>query len=98
MRFAARPLIVGVEAVGVPALERWFGVSMRLGLVGFAGVPRRCAGTCVVFVEAEGFHPISQRLLPGSSCIALGLDLGLALPVGGLSFLEDIDDVLALRA
>jgi hypothetical protein len=54
------------------------------------------AGTCIV-VDANGLEALGQLLLFDCG-IALGLDLCLAFAVGGLGLLEDVDNVLALRA
>lgn len=48
-----------------------------------------------IVIDANGFYTLAELLLAHGS-IALGLDLSLALAVGGLGLLEDVDDVLAL--
>jgi hypothetical protein len=67
-----------------------------LGAVRFARVTGRGARPGVV-VEPEGPHALAQLLLLQRGRIALRFDLGLALAVGGLGLLEDVDNVLALR-
>jgi hypothetical protein len=49
----------------------------------------------IVF-DAQRLDALAQGLLFAHSSIALGLDLSLALAVGGFGLLEDADKVLAL--
>jgi hypothetical protein len=66
--------------------------------VGFGGLGAvRDVGAGIVVIKADGLDALGElSLLHGS--IAFGLDLSLALAVGGLGLLEDVDDVLALGA
>jgi hypothetical protein len=48
-----------------------------------------------VVVDADGLDALGELPLFHDG-IALSLDLGFALAVGGLGLLEDVDDVLAL--
>jgi hypothetical protein len=50
-----------------------------------------------IVVDTQGFHALGELPLLDDG-IALGLDLRLALAVGGLGLLEDVDNVLALGA
>jgi hypothetical protein len=97
----ARPgaLVVGIEAVGVASVEARARRLHRLGAVwclGPLGAVRRCARLDIV-VEANRADALAEllRLVGG---LLLGLELSLALAVGGLGLLEDADEVLALRA
>lgn len=65
-----------------------------VGCFGVLGMARRCARPHIV-VDANIFDALGEflRLVGG---FLLRLDLGLALAVGGLCFLEDADNVLAL--
>lgn len=93
--------VVRVEAIGIPPLHgRPFRpvrrVLARLGAMGSLGMARRCARLSIV-VDAQGFYAISGLFL-SQSRISLCLDLCFALAICRLGFLEDVDDVLALRA
>jgi len=92
-------VIVHVEAVREAALQRRLGVvvvAVGFGAVRVLGAVRGGVGAGVVVVQADGFDAVAEFLLLEGG-IALGLDLGLALAVGGFGFLEDVDDVLALE-
>jgi hypothetical protein len=96
--FATAWAVVGVEAVGIATLHGWPGWLVRLGTVGrlgVLGVTRGCARLNIV-VDTDSLGALVELLqLVGG--ILLGLDLCLALAVGGLGLLEDADKVLALR-
>ena len=94
--FAAPRAVVGIEAVAVAALH---GRPVMLAVgVGFGSLGAvRDLGAGIVVIQADGLDALSGLpLLHGG--IALRLDLRLALAVGGLGLLEDVDNVLALGA
>lgn len=103
MAVAARGLVC-VEAVGVAAFQRRSAIRagrlvvMRLGAMGGLGM-RGPVGGCArlnVIFNAQRLDAPTQGLLLAQGSIALGLDLSLALAVGGFGLLEDAENVLAL--
>lgn len=96
--FAAARAVVGVEAIAVAALHGG-SVMVRLGAVrvGFGSLGTVRDLRAGVIVDADSLDALGELPLLHDS-IALGFDLRLALAVGGLGLLEDIDDVLALGA
>jgi hypothetical protein len=50
-----------------------------------------------IVVQADRLYAVAQLLVVQGGT-ALGVQLGLALAVGRLCFLEDVDDVLGLQA
>ena len=96
----ARRVVVGVEAVGVAALESGFVVAVGFGSVGGLGMLRmagRRPRPHVVVVDAHRLDAIAQLPVVRGS-VSLGLELGFALTVRRCGLFEDVDDVLALQA
>jgi hypothetical protein len=96
---AAARAVISIKAVAVAALHRG-PVMVRLGAmgVGFGCLGAvRDLGAGIVIIHTDGLYALGELpLLDGG--ITLGLDLCLALAIGGLGLLEDVDNVLALGA
>lgn len=93
-------VVVGIEAICEAAFKgraRTGRVVLRPGAMGCFGVLGAVRGgvRADIVVQADRLQALAQLpLLQGG--IPLGLDLSLALAIGGFGLLEDVDDVLGL--